>query len=81
VAKPPQPRSSKIEILYRLLVDDAPEAAIGVGAVAIGAPLITATELISKDPDAHLVLLLFGSLFLAIGVVGFVVSMIRVSRR
>jgi hypothetical protein len=79
VAKPPQPRSSKIEILYRLLVDDAPEAAIG--AVAIEAPLITAMKLIFKDPDAHLVLLLFGSLFLAIGVVGFVVSMIRVSRR
>jgi hypothetical protein len=64
-----------LKFLYELLKIEAPEAAIGVGAVGIALLLLTASAVVRDGPFQD-VLFWGGVAFIAVGVLGFLAAII-----
>jgi|GraSoi_2013_60cm_1033757.scaffolds.fasta_scaffold35869_1 hypothetical protein len=70
-----------IRSLYNLLRRDAPEAAIGVGAVGVSILLLTASWLTRAGGTPELIFHWSGAAFMVVGIGGFVVAIYRARAR
>jgi hypothetical protein len=70
-------RYLSVKSLYNLLRKDAPEAAIGVGAVGVSILLLTASWLTSAGGAPEAIFHWSGAAFMVVGIGGFVVAIYR----